>query len=167
MRINFSRGYESIGRRLAARSRRLGRMFAGGSLLNSASRCSRSLLPTSASSSPTKPRSGARWSSSPESSRSNGGNNGRHSINSVPRTADSWGSSCLQWLPATQRPKASPGSDHARSPMSGSGCFELGKLRLQGLDARFSVATHNPMIGTAWACAVLHQDQLRPMSSRH
>ena len=28
MRINFSRGYESIGRRLATRSRRLGRMFA-------------------------------------------------------------------------------------------------------------------------------------------
>src|SRR4249920_594756 len=28
MRINVSRGYESIGRRLATRSRRLGRMFA-------------------------------------------------------------------------------------------------------------------------------------------
>ena len=55
--------------------------------------------------------------------------------------------------------------------MSGSGCFELGKLRLQGLDARFECGDyfggHNPMIGTAWACAVLHQDQLRPMSSRH
>ena len=23
------------------------------------------------------------------------------------------------------------------------------------------------LIGTAWACAILHQDQLRPMSSRH
>jgi len=40
--------------------------------------------------------------------------------------------------------------------MSGSGCFELGKLRLQASMRALSVATHNPMIGTAWACAVLH-----------
>ena len=40
-------------------------------------------------------------------------------------------------MPTPILAEASLGRVHAKSPMSGSGCFELGKLRLQGLDARF------------------------------
>ena len=76
---------------------------------------------------------------------------------------------CSAALPATQRPEASPVA-FTLGPDERQRLLELGKLRLQGPDVRFECATsrgHNPMIGTAWACAVLRQNQLRPMSSRH
>ena len=57
-------------------------------------RACRARPPTSASLSPTKPRSGARWSNSRASSRSDPG---KHSITSVPRTTET-PTATVMWL---------------------------------------------------------------------